>query len=130
MKLPALFTPPQWCGPRRLDPHQAARVQPSTHDRYRASLRPFIDWLERHKFGPQLACEFDDLIVEYKNDPNKPNQLRKAEMESLVAALEMCVPGFKGQLPWARQVLAGWSEAHVPRHTVPISEGPTYLGAA
>ena len=112
MKLPVRFTLPPWCGPRRLDPHQAARVKPSTRDRYMAVLRPFIDWLERYKFVPQLACEFDDLIVEYKNDPTKPNQLRKAEMESLVAALEMCVPGFKGQLPWARQVLAGRSEAH------------------
>ena len=88
MKLPAFFTPHQWCGARRPDKHQAAQGKRSNHDRHRALLRPFIDWLERHDFVPRLACEFDDLIVEYKNDPNKPNKIRKHELETLVAAIE------------------------------------------
>ena len=92
-------------------------------DRYRAAARPFAEWLTEHGFGPTHATEWDDLIVEYKNDRFP----KKSEFENLVAAIELLFPGFKGMLKWSRQVLAGWAVAHVPQHTVPLSSGPAHL---
>ena len=67
-----------------MDPHQLARVTGTTVDRYRAAARPFAEWLTEHGFGPAHATEWDDLLVEYKNDRFP----KKSEFENLVAATQ------------------------------------------
>ena len=92
-------------------------------ERYRASLRPFVAWLVERRFVPHGPHEWDDLIVEWKND-TRPS---KANFEACVAATEFCFPQFHGHLAWSHRVIAGWAIAHVARHTVPLGLGPACL---
>ena len=113
-------------GPRFLDPHQATRILDSSTQKYRRALAPFLECLIDNRFSPRFAPEFDDLIVEYKND----RRITKAAMEGLVAAVEHVLPSFKGQLPWSRAVLSSWSTTYVTEHTVPLCAAPAALIAA
>ena len=64
--------------------------------------------------------------MEFKCDTNPS----KANMEGLVAAVELVQPRFKGRLLWSRACLAGWAVTHKARHTVPLCRGPAHLMAA
>jgi len=112
-------------GPRFLDPHQKAKVQHATLNRYRSAFKPFLLFLIKHNFVPISAAEFDDLLVEYKylEEPTR------STFEGLIAAVEFVMPLFKGHLTWARAVLDGWNVAHVPAHTTPMTSGPAALFA-
>ena len=55
-------------GPRRLDAQQLRKILPESLSKYKAALRPFVSWLDAHGFMPATAEEFDDLLVEFKND--------------------------------------------------------------
>ncbi len=59
---------PHVTGPRFLDPHRSTRIQDSSTKKYRRALMPFIAYLVDHGFCPATSLEFDDLIVEFKND--------------------------------------------------------------
>ena len=113
-------------GPRYLDPHQASRIQKGSSQRYRIAVAPFLSWLIYQRLTPQLAAEFDDLVVGYKN----ALPITKSAFEGLVAGLEHCLPHFRGHLPWAHAVLNSWSAAHQTAHTVPMCSGPACLIAA
>ena len=88
-------------------------------------MAPFAAWLIEHRFDPTQASEWDDLLVEFKND-KLPT---KAHFEQLVSSVEFLFPRFRGNMRWARAVITGWSVMHVPRHTVPLCTGPAHLVA-
>ena len=113
-------------GPRRLDPQQLRKILPESLNKYKASLRPFVSWLDKHSFAPSTAEEFDDLLVEFKND----TCATKTAFEQLVAAIEFFMPRMRRKLDWAHAVLAGWVTEHVPKHAVPMTRGPAALLAA
>ena len=113
-------------GPRRPDPHQLAKIQHTSQERYRRSLRPFVAWLVEHRFVPHGAEQWDDLLVEWKNDSTPSKTL----FEAAVAATEFVFPRFRGHLAWSNSVIAGWAVAHVARHTVPLGLGAACLLAA
>ena len=113
-------------GPRFLDPHQSTRIQDSSTKKYRRALMPFIAHLVDHGFCPATSLEFDDLIVEFKND----QRITKSHMENLVAAVEHVLPTFKGQLVWSHTVLSSWSATYVTEHTVPMCALPAAYIAA
>ena len=75
-------------GPRKPDQHHPGKVLPSTLRRYRESLRPFVVYLIENTFSPSEPAEYDDLLMEYKNEKCP----RRAAFESLVAALEFACP--------------------------------------
>ena len=83
-------------------------------------------WLVVRKYVPHGPEQWDDLLVEWKNDC----LLSKANFEAAVAAAEFVFPRFRGHLAWSHRVIAGWAVAHVARHTVPLGLGPACLIAA
>ena len=102
-------------GPRRLDAHQAAKITALSLDRYRAAGRPFVLCIQRYHMDPVTAEEWDDLLVEWKNDPREG--VTKARFEQTVASVEFFFPRFKGQLAWARAVLSGWGGTSDKAHS-------------
>ena len=100
-----------------------ARVTQSTINRYQKASQPFVGWLTDHGFCPAHSAEWDDLLVEFKNDVLP----KKSDFECLVASIEFLFPRFRGELRWSRQVLSGWAISHCPQHTVPLSKGPAHL---
>ena len=71
-------------GPRRLDPYQQAKIQGTSLERYRRALLPFVAYLVERNFAPDGAEQWDDLVVEWRND-TRPS---KANFEACVAAVE------------------------------------------
>ena len=55
-------------GPRRLDVHHARKLKPETLARYRQAGVGFSEWLQEQCYDPIDPAEWDDLLVEYKND--------------------------------------------------------------
>ena len=110
-------------GLRRLDAHQAAKIAPATHARYRKCISAFLMWLVDNDFNPVGACEFDDLVVEFKVDLC----ISKADFEGLLAGLEFVLPRLKGELKLARVCLAGWSIEYKAKRTVPLGRAPAHL---
>ena len=55
-------------GPRRLDPYQLAKIKSSSVERYRRALLPFVAFLVERDFVPHGAEQWDDLLVEWRND--------------------------------------------------------------
>ena len=113
-------------GPRRLDCHQAQRVQGQTLARYRAAALPFSTWLLSTGIFPVGAEDWDDLLVEYKNEFD----LSQASFAQLVSSVEFFFPRFKGSLAWSHTVLSGMAIAHTPKHTIPCGRHHAwFLGA-
>ena len=112
-------------GPRRLDPFQLAKLKSSSIQQYQRALLPFVAYLVEHDFVPVGREQWDDLVVEWRND----SQPSKAAFESCVAAIEFVFPRFR-PLVWARSVISGWSVVHQTRHTVPLGLGAACLIAA
>jgi hypothetical protein len=115
-----------WCGPRRLDPHQQARIKELSLSRYRIACQPFIAFLDEYKLNPCTAEEFDDLIVEFKNIKG----ITKSQFESLIAAIEFLFPRFKFHLSWAHSVATGWATDHIPKHAKPMGKAAAALLAS
>ena len=51
----------------------------------------------------------------------------KTEFEGALAGVEIVLPKAKTLLPWARTTAAAWNIGHVPKHTIPMTEGPAVL---
>ena len=102
-------------GPRRLDPHQARKVQEKTLNLYRLAAQPFAEWLLQCSLAPVAPEEWDDCLVEFKNEAD----LSQAKFTQLVSSIELFFPRFKGKLGWSHAVLAGMAISHTPKHTVP-----------
>ncbi len=94
-------------GPRFLDPHLEAHVKDATLVRYRRALRPFLEFIIDFKLSPATPQQFDDLLVEWKNT----RSVSKADFEGCIAAIELCLPNFKGSLKWSRAVASASVEA-------------------
>ena len=109
--------------PLYLDGDLASRVQPSTVATYRRYGRPFAEWLLEHRLSPRTSEEWDDLLVEWKND----RAVSKTHFIGAVAAVEFFFVGFKGSLSWSRAVVKGMEVSHTPRHTIPMTFGPACL---
>ena len=92
-------------------------------ERYRRALLPFVAFLVERDFVPHGAEQWDDLLVEWRND-TRP---LKSNFEACVAAIEFVFPRFRRHLSWSHAVIAGWAVAHVARHTVPLGLGPACL---
>ena len=114
-------------GPRWLDPHQAGKITDGSLQRYRKAIQPFAAWLIEMHYNPDQASEWDDLLAEYKHF--RGASLTKANFELTVAGVEFLFPRYRGQLKWARAIIAGWGVVHVPRHTTPMCAGPAHLVA-
>ena len=112
-----------WTGPRRLDVHQAAKVQDKTLKVYQRAVLPFVQFLRRRGYSPASAEEYDDLLVEWKN----AETVRRSDFCTALAAVEFYFPRFKGDLAWAHAVGKGWGIADSIRHTVPLTRGPAHL---
>ena len=94
-------------GPRYLDEDYAEKVSEKTLERYKAYAREFSSWLTENSLQPNGVAEWDDLLVEWKNDPGK--RLTKAAMASVFGALEVVLPRAQGQPRSAHAFVAGWS---------------------
>ena len=112
-------------GPRWLDPHQAGKITGGSLQRYRKAIQPFAAWLIKMHYKPDQASEWDDLLAEYRHF--RGASLTKANFELTVAGVEFLFPLYRGQLKWARAIIAGWGVVHVPRHTTPMCAGPAHL---
>ena len=113
-------------GPRRPDAYQLGKIKEGSLDSYRRALQPFISYLIERQYAPSGAEQFDDLLVEFRNDCSPS----KSSFEACVAAVEFVIPSFRGRLPWSHSVLSGWAVVHIPRHTIPMGLGPACLIAA
>ena len=82
-------------------------------------------WLWENNLHPSTACEWDDLLVEWKHhtSPTKTNFC------NTLAALEFFFVTYRGNLSWSHQVKAGWEAQHIPNHTVPMLSGVVRLYA-
>ena len=92
------------CGPRRPDPQQLHKVGTVTLARYRDAAAKFSDWLIEEAYTPCTADEWDDLLVEYKNDAG----LSRSKFTVVVASVEWFFPRYRGRLTWSHDVLKGW----------------------
>ena len=115
-----VFSPMSRSGPRRLDEQQLRKILPESLNKYKIALQPFVLWLDDHSFTPSSAEEFDDLLVEFKNDVG----VSKTAFEQLVAAIEFILPNMKHKLSWSHAVIHGWTTDHVPKHAIPLTRGP------
>ena len=112
-------------GPRRLDEHHAAKVQPQTLDNYRHAAKLLTDWAALHGLDPHGADQWDDLLVEFKAD--NVDHLTPAKFGQVVASVEFFFPRLRGKLAWTHAVLRGWESAAPRRHTVPLGRSPGKL---
>ena len=111
-----------------MDDDHAAKVTGKTIERYRAAARSFSDWLEENGLSPGTVDEWDDLLVEWKNDARE--QVSKAAFTNAVAAVELALPHARGRLQWCHAVTAGLSVASHVSHTLPEPWGCTLVLAA
>ena len=96
---------------------------PTTLALYKASAARFTIWATQHRCAPSSAEEWDDLLIEFKNDPEiAETGLSRAQFSYLVAAVEFFFPRMKGGLRWSRAALAGWHVALPTHHTVPLGK--------
>ena len=84
-------------GPRRPDAYQMGKIKEASLDSYRRALQPFISYLIEKRYAPSGAEQFDDLLVEFRNDCSPS----KSSFEACVAAVEFVTPSFRGRLPWS-----------------------------
>ena len=118
-----------WCarrvGPRRIDPDQAARVTEKTLEVYRSAGLRFSTWALQRGLRPSGADEWDDLLVEFKND--QIEYLTPAKFVNTVASVEFFFPRMRGRLLWSKAVIAGWERNVGRKHTVPLGKLPGKL---
>ena len=89
-------------GPLLIDPHQEQRVREITWSRYKdVSLRS-IQWCGSLRIYPYTVEEWDDLVVNFKNDPDVG--LSRPDFAYLNAAVAFYFPRFRGQLHWCHAV--------------------------
>ena len=89
-------------GPLRIDPRQEQRVREITLSRYKEVSLRFTQWCGALRVYPSTAEEWDDLMVEFKNDPDIC--LSRSDFAYLNAAVAFYFPRFRGQLHWCHAV--------------------------
>ncbi len=88
--------------------------------KYRKAWRPFLSFITEYRYWPETNGEFHDLFCEWRHS----RSIYKAAFESAVAAVELSLPQFRGQLPWCRALIHSWAIVHVPQPKVPLGKGP------
>ena len=63
---------------------------------YRNALVPFLVWLAFVQVVPELPCEFDDLLCEFRYGGDDAPPVTKSGFEKLVAAVEKILPHMRG----------------------------------
>ena len=113
-------------GPRRPDGQQSSKITEQSLRRYQQATLPVAAFLG--DIFPDLrgAEDFDDALVEYKQSA----RISQANFELTVVGLEHLFPMYRGNLPWAHDVIKGWSVQHTARHTTPMSKAHSKLYAA
>jgi hypothetical protein len=111
-------------GPLRLDPHQAATFKDGTRSNYFKEGLYFFRWASTNNFDPVGVDQWDDFIVEYKNDgcyhiANRGAALTLGAFQNLIACVEWVHPRWRGQLGWSRSVARSWTGLHQAKHTFP-----------
>ena len=86
----------------------------------------FLNYLVRIFFSPSSSSQFDDLLVEWKNE----DRVSKAHFDTCIAALEYVLPQLRSHLPWSHAVSHSWAVVYVPEHKVPLGELPAVYIAA
>ena len=105
-------------GPLRIDVHQQHRVRNLTATLYQAAGDRFVQWCLQHNLWPTRADEWDDLLVEFKNDPE--TALTRHDFTHAVTAVKIFFPQFRKQLPWCDSIMNGWERTTDVKHTVPL----------
>ena len=106
-----------------MDPVLYKSLAPKTVQQYRREGREFVVYLDYHGVAPELAMEWDDLLVEYKNGVDLPEGMSaptRSKFEKLLASVEKILPHFKGELCLSHAILNAWKVAFAPVHTVPM----------
>jgi hypothetical protein len=109
------------CGTRQIDPHVAESLQPQSTGQYRKGLLVFLAFLSFYALHPRTVEEFDDLLVEWKNDNICAAPPSQTLFRNAIAGLEKAYPRFKDQLILSKQIANAWKVCVRPSHTVPIS---------
>ena len=104
-------------GSRRLDPDIEGRIRPATLLLYRDMANRFCQGLDQLNLNPTNEGEWDDIIVEYKNEVS----LRYCEMARLVAGVEYFFPRYRGKLLWARSTLSAMAIRSHISHATPMN---------
>ena len=107
-------------GPLRMDPHAELRVRAATRTLYQAAAAEFTAWLADNFLTPSSAEQWDDCLIEYKNDPDV--ELSKTHFLYTISAVEFFFPRYKGGLKMSKAAIAGWEKSEPGRHTVPLDK--------
>ena len=108
-----------------LDPHLAARVQPPTIGTYQTAGALFSRWCLERSLHPTTAAEWDDILMEYKQENIR--WITKSKFANTVAAVEFFFPRLRGDLATAHQILRGWGISEPIKHTVPLGKNVSKL---
>ena len=77
-------------GFRKLDPHVALKITPTSLERYREATKQIVEYCHKAVVYPSCCAEFDMLLIEWKNDPDE--QVTKSRFQYAVAAIEFFNP--------------------------------------
>eukprot|EP00959_Pyramimonas_sp_CCMP1952_P216122 4520439-Pyramimonas_sp.AAC.1 len=84
-------------GPRKLDSTSVEKVKPHTMAACLAAALKFATYLGENGLVPDGPEQWDDLLVECKNDM----QMTKCNFEYAVAAVEFLFPRLRRKLTWS-----------------------------
>ena len=82
---------------------------------YQRSVARFIDYLDEVGIAPNGAEEWDDMLVEYKND----RALTKGQFASAISGVEFFFPRYK-PLKWSHRVSDAMAIEAEVEHTMPM----------
>ena len=82
---------------------------------YQRSVARFIDYLDEVGIAPNGAEEWDDMLVEYKND----RALTKGQFASTISGVEFFFPRYK-PLKWSHRVSDAMAIEAEVEHTMPM----------
>ncbi|CAK0903818.1 unnamed protein product, partial [Prorocentrum cordatum] len=110
---------------RKLDSTSVEKVKPHTLAAYRAAAMKFVTYLDERGFVPDGPEQWDDLLVEYKNDM----QMTKCNFEYAVAAVEFVFPRLRRKLTWSHSVIDAWRVSAEVKRAPPLGRAPANLAA-
>ena len=108
---------------RGLGPLSGLTVQHTTQLRYKAALKVFFAYLDRHHVMlPRLRDGVDSLACDFL-EHIWPEGEPKSLAANTLAALQNAQPSLKGHLPHAWRLLHAWNKFEEPSKAAPLPEG-------